>query len=98
MPAGHGRHFAVALSLGAYDPGWHGVPHREMVFVQPTVNCLVNLTEMPFFVVEIECMCAVSEPALSERGQAQCRQLKAKAAKLLLQYALRHGSLPFERA
>eukprot|EP00548_Thalassiothrix_antarctica_P007330 CAMPEP_0194136608 /NCGR_PEP_ID=MMETSP0152-20130528/6618_1 /TAXON_ID=1049557 /ORGANISM="Thalassiothrix antarctica, Strain L6-D1" /LENGTH=1170 /DNA_ID=CAMNT_0038833343 /DNA_START=378 /DNA_END=3890 /DNA_ORIENTATION=- len=35
------------------DLGFTGNPHKEMVFVQPTLNCLVNLTETPFFVVDL---------------------------------------------
>ncbi|KAI3435579.1 hypothetical protein D9Q98_001644 [Chlorella vulgaris] len=30
--------------------GFHGVPHRTNSFILPTVNCLVELTEMPFTV------------------------------------------------
>lgn len=36
------------------DLGFHGVPNREMVLIQPTVHCLVNLTETPFFIVELD--------------------------------------------
>ena len=36
------------------DLGFNGTPHKEMVFIQPTVNCLVNLTETPFFCVDLE--------------------------------------------
>lgn len=31
--------------------GFYGVPHRQSVFIQPTSECLVNLTEFPFFVL-----------------------------------------------
>ncbi|KAI5188432.1 hypothetical protein NECID01_0063 [Nematocida sp. AWRm77] len=31
--------------------GFHGVPHRQNVLIQPTEECLVNLTEFPFFVL-----------------------------------------------
>ena len=31
-----------------------GTPNKEMVRIQPTVNCLVNLTETPFFVVDFK--------------------------------------------
>ncbi|KAI5153294.1 hypothetical protein NEPAR06_0330 [Nematocida parisii] len=31
--------------------GFFGVPHRQSVFIQPTSECLVNLTEFPFFVL-----------------------------------------------
>lgn len=33
---------------------FEGVPHRSTVTVMPTVNCLVELTEMPFTVVSLE--------------------------------------------
>jgi len=36
------------------DLGFHGVPHREMVLIQPTVHCLVNLTETPFFIIDLK--------------------------------------------
>lgn len=29
------------------------LPHRSAVFIMPTVNCLVELTEMPFTVISI---------------------------------------------
>jgi len=37
-----------------------GTPHRSAVKLSPTVNCLVNLTEYPFFVLsldDVECAC-----------------------------------------
>ena len=33
--------------------GFDGVPYRETVMVLPTVNCLVELTQMPFTVVSL---------------------------------------------
>ena len=33
--------------------GFHGVPSRSTAFVMPTVNCLVELTEMPFTVIPL---------------------------------------------
>ena len=33
--------------------GFHGVPARSTAFVMPTVNCLVELTEMPFTVIPL---------------------------------------------
>ena len=36
------------------DLGFTGNPHKEMVAIMPTLNCLVNLTETPFFVVDLE--------------------------------------------
>ncbi|KAL7551444.1 hypothetical protein ACHAWF_016787 [Thalassiosira exigua] len=35
------------------DLGFMGNPHKEMVAIQPTLNCLCNLTETPFFVVDL---------------------------------------------
>jgi len=32
---------------------FYGVPNRSSVFLQPTVHCLVNLTEVPFFVLSL---------------------------------------------
>ena len=32
---------------------FQGTPFREMVVVQPSVDCLVNLTEVPAFVVSL---------------------------------------------
>jgi nucleosome binding factor SPN SPT16 subunit len=34
--------------------GFTGNPHKEMVTIMPTLNCLVNLTETPFFVVDLD--------------------------------------------
>lgn len=31
--------------------GFYGVPHRQNVLLQPTAECLINLTEFPFFVL-----------------------------------------------
>jgi nucleosome binding factor SPN SPT16 subunit len=33
--------------------GFHGVPFKTMSFVMPSVNCLVELTENPFFVITL---------------------------------------------
>lgn len=35
------------------DLGFPGVPHRSSVFMQPTVHCLVHLTEPPFTVITL---------------------------------------------
>ncbi len=34
--------------------GFHGVPHRSNVLMQPTTDCLVQLTEPPFTVISLE--------------------------------------------
>jgi len=44
----------IEFDIPYRDLGFHGVPHREMVLIQPTVHCLVNLTETPFFIVELD--------------------------------------------
>lgn len=33
--------------------GFYGVPARSTAFIMPTVNCLVELTEMPFTVITL---------------------------------------------
>ena len=45
--------FEVIFDVPYSDMGFHGTHHREMVFIQPSLNCLINLTEMPFFVVDM---------------------------------------------
>lgn len=44
----------VEFDIPYRDLGFTGNPHREMVPIMPTLNCLVNLTETPFFVVDLE--------------------------------------------
>lgn len=34
--------------------GFYGVPYKSLVFVQPTVNCLIQLIEPPFFVLSLQ--------------------------------------------
>ena len=48
----HGH--VLEFDLPYTDLGFTGNPHREMVTIVPTLNCLVNLTETPFFVVDLE--------------------------------------------
>lgn len=45
--------FNLEFDIPYRDLGFHGNPHKEMVFIMPTLNCLVNLTETPFFVVNL---------------------------------------------
>ena len=45
--------YEVEFDIPYRDLGFTGNPHREMVFIQPTLNCLMNLTETPFFVVNL---------------------------------------------
>jgi nucleosome binding factor SPN SPT16 subunit len=45
--------FNLNYDIPYRDLGFHGTYHREMAYLMPSVSCLVNLTEMPFFVVDI---------------------------------------------
>jgi len=45
--------YSVEFEVPYRDLGFQGTPSREMVFVQPTMNCLVNLTETPFFLIDM---------------------------------------------
>ncbi len=45
--------FTLEFDIPYRDLGFIGNPHKEMVFIMPTLNCLVNLTETPFFVVDL---------------------------------------------
>ncbi|GKY95619.1 hypothetical protein MPSEU_000523200 [Mayamaea pseudoterrestris] len=47
---GHGLEFEIPYR----DLGFTGNPHKEMVTIMPTLSCLVNLTETPFFVVDLQ--------------------------------------------
>jgi nucleosome binding factor SPN SPT16 subunit len=44
----------LEFDLPYRDLGFTGNPHKEMVQIIPTLNCLVNLTETPFFVVDLD--------------------------------------------
>lgn len=44
---------SVEFDIPYRDLGFQGNPHKEMVFIQPTLNCLCNLTETPFFMVDL---------------------------------------------
>jgi nucleosome binding factor SPN SPT16 subunit len=49
------KHFEFPLTIDVpfRKSGFEGNCNKEMVFLQPTVNCLLNVTEMPFFVVTL---------------------------------------------
>jgi nucleosome binding factor SPN SPT16 subunit len=36
------------------DLGFNGTPYRSMVLLQPTSSCLINITEMPAFVLSLD--------------------------------------------
>lgn len=45
--------FDIEFDIPYVDLGFYGSCNKEMVFIQPTVKCIVNLTETPFFVVDL---------------------------------------------
>ena len=47
------NNYEVEFDMPYRDLGFTGNPHKEMVQIFPTLNCLVNLTETPFFVVDL---------------------------------------------
>ena len=48
------NNYEVEFDVPYRDLGFTGNPHKEMVTILPTLNCLVNLTETPFFVVDLD--------------------------------------------
>ena len=40
--------------------GFHGVPHKSTAFIMPTVNCLVELIEVPATVVAMPAVAIVN--------------------------------------
>jgi nucleosome binding factor SPN SPT16 subunit len=46
--------YTLEFDIPYRDLGFVGNPHKEMVTIMPTLNCLVNLTETPFFVVDLD--------------------------------------------
>ena len=48
------HNYHLEFDIPYRDLGFTGNPHKEMVQVLPTLNCLVNLTETPFFVVDLD--------------------------------------------
>lgn len=52
-PHTHTLPLVIPLQTHPRELGFEGVPNRETVMVLPTVNCLVELTQMPFCVVSL---------------------------------------------
>jgi len=48
------NNYHLEFEIPYRDLGFTGNPHKEMVNIMPTLNCLVNLTETPFFVVLLD--------------------------------------------
>lgn len=49
-----GRNEGVEVDMPIRDLGFFGVPFRSNVFIQPTTDCLIQVTEPPFMVITIE--------------------------------------------
>lgn len=45
--------YHLAIETPYKKVGFHGNASREMVYIQPTINCLVNLTEKPPFLLTL---------------------------------------------
>ncbi|CAJ2502394.1 Uu.00g097880.m01.CDS01 [Anthostomella pinea] len=49
-----GKNENVEVDMPLRDLGFHGVPFRSNVYIQPTTDCLIQVTEPPFMVVTLE--------------------------------------------
>jgi nucleosome binding factor SPN SPT16 subunit len=45
--------FDIEFDIPYIELSFYGNPNKEMVMIQPSVKCLVNLTESPFFVIDL---------------------------------------------
>lgn len=50
--AGRSENFEVDMPIR--EIGFHGVPFRSNVYIQPTTECLIQLTEPPFMVIALD--------------------------------------------
>lgn len=48
-----GRNEGLAVDVPFRELGFNGVPSRSSVWIQPTTDCLVQLTEPPFLVITL---------------------------------------------
>ncbi|CAI5728999.1 unnamed protein product [Peronospora effusa] len=48
----HGK--SVVFDIPYRELGFMGTPFKEMVLLQPSVHCLVSLTDMPFFIISLD--------------------------------------------
>jgi nucleosome binding factor SPN SPT16 subunit len=46
--------YGVQFDVPYRELGFNGCPHKEMVLLQPSVHCLLNLTESPTFVISLQ--------------------------------------------
>lgn len=49
-----GRNEGIEVDMPIRDLGFHGVPFKSNVFIQPTTDCLIQVIEPPFMVITIE--------------------------------------------
>ncbi|KAL2264824.1 hypothetical protein VTJ83DRAFT_7334 [Remersonia thermophila] len=49
-----GRNEGIEVDMPLRDLGFHGVPNRSNVYIQPTTECLIQITEPPFLVITLE--------------------------------------------
>ncbi|KAH8893201.1 transcription elongation complex subunit [Thozetella sp. PMI_491] len=49
-----GRNENMEVDMPLRDLGFHGVPFRSNVYIQPTTECLIQITEHPFMVITLE--------------------------------------------
>ncbi|KAK3328379.1 transcription elongation complex subunit [Cercophora scortea] len=49
-----GRNENIEVDMPIRDLGFHGVPFRSNVYIQPTTECLIQVTEPPFMVLTLD--------------------------------------------
>lgn len=49
-----GRNENIEVDMPLREIGFNGVPFRSNVFIQPTTECLIQITEPPFMVIALE--------------------------------------------
>ena len=49
-----GRSENIVVDMPLRELGFHGVPFRSNVYIQPTTECLIQITEPPFMVLTLE--------------------------------------------
>ncbi|KAL2134292.1 hypothetical protein VTI74DRAFT_549 [Chaetomium olivicolor] len=49
-----GRNENIEVDMPLREIGFNGVPNRSNVYIQPTTECLIQITEPPFMVITLE--------------------------------------------
>lgn len=49
-----GRNENIEVDMPLREIGFYGVPNRSNVYIQPTTECLIQITEPPFLVITLE--------------------------------------------